>query len=175
MDRRARIIAAVLVIVVAAGTTVWWVGSQVSAPVACGESSQGNTPLGTATAIGTPVEQVRGLDHWYNFSVASTGGGDLLDGLTFEFRSSTGGNITPGPNWTLNVVNASGSAVGAYVLVGALAGHWSAGGTHPLRSDQVISLLAEPGSLSGDHMLVVVAHPVGPCSALPGSISVSIP
>src|SRR5579859_2382502 len=64
----------------------------------------GNTPLGTALALSSPTENSKGTTNYYNFSVASAGGGLLLNNLQFQIVS-TGGSIVPttAAGWGLSV------------------------------------------------------------------------
>ncbi|MCI4347868.1 MAG: hypothetical protein L3J97_04535 [Thermoplasmata archaeon] len=175
MRRFLKITVVLLLVAASAGATAWWIYSQSTAAVGCGGSQQGPTPLGSAMAIGTPAEQTRGPYHWYNFSVASSDGGRELAALTFQFQTATGLNVSHGARWSLTVLNLSGGRIGAYALTGAAAGTWSSGGTQPLFSTELISLLTVPENVSGDLMIVSVAPASGSCFTSSGSIIVNIP
>jgi hypothetical protein len=175
MKRPRTAVIVILVLAVSAGAMLWSFDTHATTLTACGGGAPGNTPLGSAMAIGTPTEETHGLDHWYNFSVASGGGGRELDTLTFQVLTATGMNVTPGPGWMMSVLNYRGESIGSYVLTGPTAGTWSAGGTQPLLSQEVISLLTQPEKVSGDLMVVSVAPPWGACPNPAGSIIVNIP
>ena len=128
----------------------------------------GNTPIGTALALGSPKEASAGANNYYNFSVQSAGGGILFNNLNFQVINPSGQIVTPTAAWSLTVVNLFGTSVGTYALTGASAGTWTAGGTTALSSSQTICLNAA-SSLSGDKLVVAGA------GSYQGSISISIP
>lgn len=124
----------------------------------------GNTPLGTALAMGSPGEAAKGPNFWYNFSVQSAGGGLIANNLNFQVQSATGSIVTP-TGWTLNVVGLTGTSVAAYTMT---TGVWSAGGTTVMSSQQFIDIDAT-SSLSGDSLIVSGS------GSFAGSITVAIP
>ena len=128
----------------------------------------GNTPLGTALALGSPGEAQKGANNYYNFSVQSAGGGILFNNLNFQVLNPSGQIVAPTAAWSLTVLNLLGTSVGTYALTGASAGTWTVGGTTALSSSQTICLNAA-SSLSGDTLVVSGA------GSFQGSISVPIP
>lgn len=126
-------------------------------------------------AFGTPVEESQGSDHWYNFSVASAGGGVQFQNLRFGVQTPTGAPVAPSPGWTATMLDHSGQTVGVFAIFGPNAGNWTEGGSTPLTSEQTFSLLSTPTVLHGDDLLIseTGSFPDG-CSAS-GLISVSIP
>ena len=126
----------------------------------------GNTPLGTALALGAPRESSNAVTNWYNFSIQSAGGGLVLNNLNFQILGPTG-SIVATAGFTLNVVGITGSAVGTYAFATAT---WTSGGTTVVSSQQSIVLTSPAASsLSGDKLVVLGA------GSFSGSISVSIP
>jgi len=131
----------------------------------------GNTPLGTALALGTPGEASKGAgattNNWYNFSVQSAGGGLILNNLQFQVQTPSGQIVTPGGSWTLNVLGITGTVVGTYSLS---TNAWTLGGTSVVSSQMLISLNAVGATgLSGDNMIVIGT------GSFQGSIQVAIP
>ena len=124
----------------------------------------GNTPLGTALALGSPGEAQKGANNWYNFSVASAGGGLLANNLNFQVQSATGSITTP-TGWTMNVVSLTGTTVATYNMV---TGAWTLGGSTAMSSQDLVDLDATT-SLSGSTMIVSGS------GSFQGSISVVIP
>jgi flagellin-like protein len=126
----------------------------------------GNTPIGTALAIGTPTPAINKWAHWENFSIASAGGGITLGAMNFQFQTATGAIVAPAANWTLNVLGLTGAVVGTYALTTAT---WTLGGATPATSQMTIVAYSANILLSGDVMLVSGS------GSYSGSISVSIP
>jgi flagellin-like protein len=124
----------------------------------------GNTPLGTALALGSPGESAKGANFWYNFSVASAGGGLLMNNLNFQVTGATGSIVTP-TGWTMNVVGLTGSTVATYSMT---LGTWSLGGTTAVNSQQFIDMDAT-SSQSGSTLVVSGS------GSFQGSISIVIP
>ncbi|MCI4351339.1 MAG: type IV pilin [Thermoplasmata archaeon] len=126
----------------------------------------GNTPIGTALAVGTPVGATNKWAHWYNASVASAGGGITMGATNWQFVTATGSIVSPAANWTLNVLSITATVVGTYNLV---TGIWTLGSTTPLTSQMQISIYSANTILSGDHAIVSGS------GSYSGSISVNIP
>jgi flagellin-like protein len=126
----------------------------------------GNTPLGTALALGTPAEASKGTNNWYNFSVQSAGGGILLNNLNFQVQTSSGGIVPVGGSWTFNVLSLTGSVVGTYAMS---TGTWTLGGTTAVSSQQQFVLNAVSSALSGDTLVTIGT------GSYQGSISTNIP
>jgi len=134
----------------------------------------GNTPLGTALAVQTPVEAQPSAAslHFYNFSIQSAGGGLILNNLIFQVVTP-GGTIvvTTAAGWALNVLGITGSVIGTYAITAATPS-WTLGGTVLVSSQQTIALTtpaAAASSLSGDKLIIVGT------GTFSGSISVNIP
>jgi flagellin-like protein len=132
----------------------------------------GNTPLGTALALGSPNEANVGAGaaakFWYNFSVQSAGGGLIMNNLNFQVQTASGGIVAATAGWTLNVLSLTGTTVATYNL---LTGLWTLGGSLLLTSQQTLAYMSTgvAGSLSGDNLIVSGS------GSFQGSISVSIP
>lgn len=128
----------------------------------------GNTPLGTSLAVNKPLEAAKGTTNWYNFTVASAGGGLLLNNLQFQI-TGTGGNIVATTGFTLNVLGLTGSTVGTYTIASSPPA-WTLGGTVAVSSSQTIVLTTPTASpLSGDTLVVIGT------GSFSGSIAVAIP
>jgi hypothetical protein len=157
-----------------AGVALAWVSLPI--PVGCGSPSSGQTPLGSPPlAFGTPNEKTVGSDHWYNFSVASAGGGLQLNNLNFRVQTWAGVDVLPHLGWAATMLSHSGNPVGTYVMYGAAGGDWTAGGATPLLSGETFSLLAAPQNLSGDRLGVVQTGSTSNGCPTSGSLTASIP
>jgi flagellin-like protein len=127
----------------------------------------GNTPLGTALALGSPGEASNAAtNHWYNFSVQSAGGGLTLGGLNFQVQTATGSIVTLPGGATLNVYGLTGNSVGVYTLA---TGSWASGGSTTVTSQMLIVLYTAGTSISGDKVVVSGS------GSFAGSISVNVP
>ena len=126
----------------------------------------GNTPIGTALAIGTPIHATAGTGNWYNASIASAGGGITLGSMNFQFKTASGTIVTPGAGWTLTVNGLTGSPVGTYTLS---TGTWATGGATAATSQMQISIYSAAIALDGDNMVI------SGTGSFSGSISVNIP
>jgi flagellin-like protein len=131
----------------------------------------GNPSLGTALALGTPVEASAGAgattDHWYNFSVAAASSGVNLGSLQFQVQAPGGAIVPAGAAWTLTAAGLTGAVLGVYSFSSS---SWSSGTTVTLTSQDAISLNAvQSAGLSGDTFIVIGT------GSYQGSISVSIP
>ena len=127
----------------------------------------GNTPLGTALAVGSPSEASNvAANHWYNFSIQSAGGGLTLSSTNYQFQTATGSIVAPSGTWTLSVLGLSGTPIGAYSLT---TGAWTSGGATPMTSQMTISVYSAGTVLSGDTMVV------SGTGSFSGTIAVGIP
>ncbi len=68
----------------------------------------GNTPIGSAFAIGTVAEATAGANYYYNATVQSASSGMTWSNMIFQVQSSGGSVITTGPT-TVTVTNTAGS------------------------------------------------------------------
>jgi flagellin-like protein len=125
----------------------------------------GNTPLGTALTLGTPLENSVAGKFWYNFTVQAAGGGLVMNNLNFQIQSSGGGIVTPLAGWTLNVIGLTATSVASYNMV---AGTWTTGPTTALSSSMVISLLTQT-SMSGNTFVVSGA------GSFQGTVNTAVP
>ncbi len=125
-------------------------------------------PIGTSLALGQPLEQTSGPNHWYNFTVQSAGGGITLGDISFQLVTATGAVVAPGGSWSLVVLDLEGSLAGTYSLS---TGSWVSGGGAAITSGQTFVLDAVSTDLSGqgEVLNVIGTGPFG------GSISVGIP
>jgi flagellin-like protein len=126
----------------------------------------GNTPLGTALALGTPAEAAKGTNNWYNFSVQSAGGGILLNNLNFQVQTPSGGIVPATGSWTFNVLSLTATVIGTYSMS---ANTWTAGGTASVTSQEQFVLNAVSSNLSGDTLITIGT------GSYQGSISTNIP
>jgi hypothetical protein len=159
---------------VAAATGLVWLNQPAGQWNSCGPAANGGTPLGTPPIVfSAPKENSAGVNHWYNFSYAGTGGAYRLGGLHFQVETASGANVTAGAGWYLRAMNATGGWVGTYSLFGAASGTWTSGATQTLQPGFVITLLATPELLAGDNLVVRYAG-TAPC-AYAGSEQFGIP
>ncbi len=126
------------------------------------------TPIGTALALGQPIEEVAGANHWYNFTVQSAGSGILTGNVQFQPVTAMGAIITAGHGWTLDVLGPTGLDVASYSFSSA---SFSAGPATVLQSGQVFALNTGSTTLSGQGDILNV---IG-TGSFQGSISVNIP
>jgi hypothetical protein len=174
-DRVIRYIAVAIVIGVAvAGALVWAVVPRTST-VNCVAYSNGQTPLQTFLAFGSPLEQTVGQGHWYNFTLEDAGAGLHFNNLKFQTQSPAGSVVVPGAGWNFTVLSPMTAWLGTYSLTGPTAENWSMGGPTALFSGQTFDLLVTPGNISGDNFVVMLtgAHTNG-CPAT-GSVRMGIP
>jgi hypothetical protein len=122
-------------------------------------------PQGTALALGSPTVATAHGAYWYNFSVASAGGGVTAGATQWEFVTAVGSDVAPGPTWTLQLLNLAGSVVSAYELAH---GVWEEGGNVALQSGFLFTVYSANTSLSGDHA------EISGSGAYAGTISVAI-
>lgn len=85
----------------------------------------GNTPLGSALAVGPASEGVNGSANTFTFSIVSASGGLILNNLAFQVQNS-GGNVVSLAAPTLIVTGLAGTGVASYNMA---TGAWTAGGT----------------------------------------------
>ena len=126
----------------------------------------GNTPIGTALALGTPVPATNKWAHWYNATVASAGGGITMGATNWQFKTPSGSIVSPAANWTLNVLSITATVVGTYNLA---TGVWTLGGTTPLTSQMQVVIYSGSVALDGDNAIISGS------GSYSGAISVSIP
>ncbi|MCI4348012.1 MAG: hypothetical protein L3J97_05275 [Thermoplasmata archaeon] len=125
-----------------------------------------NCPTGTTLEVGTPVGTTYGWAHWYNATVASTGVGVTLGDTSWQLQSATGSIIAPGPNWTIEVLDGTGTVVGVYNPITDI---WAYGVATPWTSLMMVSIYSSNSSLSGDHLDISLT------GSFTGSESVVIP
>jgi FlaG/FlaF family flagellin (archaellin) len=124
----------------------------------------GNTPLGTALALGNPTTAANGTGFIYRFSIQSAGGGLIYSNLNFQVQTATG-TIVSAVGSHLNVFGLTGTNLAVYNTV---TGVWSSGGTVAVSSSQQIAL-DTTASISGDVLIV------SGTGSFAGSIAVNIP
>ncbi|HZY92868.1 MAG TPA: hypothetical protein VFG07_08910 [Thermoplasmata archaeon] len=176
--RASSALASALSVAVGVGVAVAlvWGATFNSAPVSClrGGGFSGH-PLGSTVAIGAPRETTVGPNHWYNASIVSASPNLELGNLKVQIQNSGGGTVTPGPLWSLTVVNLAGTPVAAYSLTGTNAGSWSWGQHQAVFNNLVLDLLTNPENISGNQWVVyLVGSDVNGC-LVSGSISTEIP
>jgi hypothetical protein len=123
-------------------------------------------PQAGAFAIGTPTNDSLNGVHWYNFTVASASRGVSLGAIHWQFITARGTVISPASNWTMTVLNSTGTVVGSCDLV---TGIWTLGDAMPLTVQMKFSIYSADTILSGDHAAV------SDSAAYSGSITVNIP
>jgi hypothetical protein len=161
------LVAAVGIVSAAEGNLFW-----LSAPPAnaCLTMSYppGQTPLGSSLAFGAPFEQVRGPNHWYNFSVQSAGGGITWGELALQVVTATGANVTPAASWSGGAWGYPDVWVATYDFAGQ---DWSVGGSAVINSTQTLVLDSGSTDLSAmGYALNVLGR-----GCFQGSVSISIP
>jgi flagellin-like protein len=124
----------------------------------------GNTPLGTALALGKPLVSANGTGFIYHFQIQSAGGGLLYSNLNFQVQTGTGA-IVALAGGHINVLNLGGVSVANY---NPGTGAWLYGSTVAVTSSQQVAL-DFTASLSGDTLVV------SGTGSFQGSISVAIP
>jgi len=124
----------------------------------------GNTPLGTSLALGIPKEAAAGANFYFNFSVASAGGGLVMNNLNFQVQSASG-SIIAATGGTMTVLSLTGATLSVYNMV---TGTWTSGSSLLVNSQQQFAL-GTTVNLSGDKLVVSGS------GSFQGSISVAIP
>jgi len=135
-------------------------------PEPCAGCPSSTTPIGTALAIGAPIEQSAPGNHWYNFTVQSAGSGILLGNT--QIQVGTPGGSIAGATWALVVLDPSGFTSGTYSFANAT---WSTGANSPIVSGEIITLDSGSDSLMGQGIEMTVLG----TGTFDGSISVAIP
>ncbi len=126
----------------------------------------GNTPLGSALAVGSASEGVNGSANTFTFAVVSASGGLTLNNLQFQVQNPSGGVVSlTGP--TLIVTGLTGSGVASYNMA---TGQWSAGGTLSV-SNAMHFVLQTTSSLSGKGYTLVVLG----SGSFSGQVAAAIP
>ncbi len=129
-----------------------------------GTSGPGNTPIGTALALGTPtVQNLSGYAWNYSVGVTSAASGMTLSNVSLSVTTA-GGTPVSLPTATL-VAYSSGAIVGDFSLS---SGAWTYGGSATLSSATSFSLYSYQ-YLGGDKLVVSGA------GAYSGTVSVSLP
>jgi hypothetical protein len=148
MLRRELLIAGgVAATVFAATVAALWAWSAATPP---GEPCCGG-PIGPrGVGLGGPTEESRGGQYWYNVTIASANGEEVLGDLSFSVTDASGSVVSPA-EWSLQLQNVTGVVVGVYAF--STAG-WSSGAQVPLISEDVI-VFETHGPLTGD---VFVLH-----------------
>jgi archaeal type IV pilus assembly protein PilA len=87
----------------------------------------GNTPIGSAFALGTINEASAGTNYYYNTTVQSASTSMTWSDMIFQIQNSGGGVVTTGPT-TITVTNSAGSCnVATYTFSTAA---WTVPATH---------------------------------------------
>ena len=126
----------------------------------------GNTPLGTALAVGPAAEGTNGSANTFSFAIVSASGGLTLSNLAFQVQN-TGGNVVAMTAPTLIVTGLAGTGVASYNMA---TGTWTAGGSLTVTNAmhlvlQTTSVLAAKG-----YTLVVLGS-----GSFSGQVSANIP
>ena len=148
-----------------------------SPPVSrCSSRPSGPTPLGTAFALGVPVESNLANGTWYNFSIESARPAASVHDLAIQILSALQTPVRPGATWSVEISDARGGDVAQLAWNGT---YWTAPGgpvgSAPLISGEWIDLFAAPPSLSGDSLAVQFIGVGYDGCALSGSTTASIP
>ena len=126
----------------------------------------GNTPIGTALALGQIKEAQKGTNNWYNVSIASAGGGLTLSNMVFQVQGSGGGVVTLASP-TVTVVGLAGTTIATFTMS---SGTWASGGSTTASNQQTIVILTTTNLVGqGDSLLVYGS------GSFSGSVSTSIP
>ena len=139
-------------------------------------SSASSPPLGSALAVGGPVDSTGTLSgiaacsaaacNFYNFTIQSASSPLQLHDLAFEVFTASGSALEP--TGGIAAINLTGAVVGLFSFSG---GAWSSGGTIGSLDHMALALYtsgATPQSLSDDTLRVTGV------AAYSGSISLSI-
>ena len=129
-------------------------------------AGSGTTSVGSAVALDPPAESSVGGEHWYNFTVASSGGGIELQSLAFGFEAASGAPFSPADLSAVAVLSVTGATVATYD-VGSEA--WTDGGSLVLSAGETISVGPTASDLSGTTFVVLGE------GAWSGSILTTIP
>jgi hypothetical protein len=132
--------------------------------------------LGSGFALSPAKERTIGIDHWYNFTVQSSGGGTLHRDFNFSVEDHYDSVIPPGSSWTFTALNNSGKTIGTYSMYGPGAGTWTTGGDLLVSNQETWSLLATPTNLSGGYLVAFeAALSSDPCAGFGGATTAAIP
>lgn len=107
----------------------------------------GGTTLGSAIAMGSPVEANAGGSYWYNITVQSAGSGLTWNEMDLELLAPGNSPVVPHSGWVGSVLSLGGSTPVAswdfYTF------QWTSGGSTTVSSSQTLSIVTTT-SLSGD-------------------------
>ncbi|HYK93423.1 MAG TPA: archaellin/type IV pilin N-terminal domain-containing protein [Thermoplasmata archaeon] len=126
----------------------------------------GNTPLGSALAVGPASESVNGSANQYVFAIVSASGGLTLNNLQFQVQNPSGGVVTL-TGGSIIVTGLTGAGVGTYTLA---TGAWSAGGTLTVSNQMHIVLQCTNNLAAAGNSLVVLGT-----GSFSGSVTAAIP
>ena len=121
-------------------------------------------PLGTAWALGAPLEGTAGPNFYYNFSVESASNGIIVNNLIFQIKTTAGTLIT---GTSVTIIAATGCTVAVYSFSSnswapstlankctGSSGSTQASVTAPYAAGEVVALLTT-SAVSGDSLVSV--------------------
>ena len=126
----------------------------------------GNTPLGSALAVGPASEGVNGSANQYVFAVVSASGGLILNNIQFQVQNPSG-NVVAMAGATMIVTGLTGTGVATYNLA---TGVWTAGGTLTVSNQMHLVLQTTTNLASAGNQLVVLGT-----GSFSGSVAAAIP
>lgn len=126
----------------------------------------GNTPLGSALAVGPASESVNGTANQYVFAIVSASGGLILNNLQFQVQNPSGGVVTL-TGGSIIVTGLTGAGVGTYTLA---SGTWSAGGTLTVSNQMHIVVQCTNNLNNAGNQLIILGT-----GSFSGSVAAAIP
>jgi hypothetical protein len=133
--------------------------------------SSGNTPLGSAPAIGSPHAEGGPTNHSYVESV--TGWLGTWGSVSLSLVGANGTNLTPQPDWTFQVLRGAAPGPAPLASYSLANSTWTFGGDVPVTAAVVVLELG-PTDLVGQGVSeVLVLH--GSCEQFRGTIEVALP
>ncbi len=126
----------------------------------------GNTPLGSALAVGPATEGVNGSANTYTFSIVSASGGLILNNLQFQVQNPSGGVVTLASP-TIIVTGLTGAGVASYNMA---TGVWSAGGTLTVTNAMHIVLQTTTNLATQGYNMVILGQ-----GSFSGQVQAAIP
>jgi hypothetical protein len=128
-------------------------------------STSSNPALGTALALGTPLEGVAGSQYWYNFSVQSASSGLTWAETSFSIQNPAGQTLSLPAGSTASVLNLTGTTIASF---GFATGTWTGQSSSFITAQHLVSV-STTETLSGDTLVVAGT------GNFSGEISVPIP
>lgn len=145
-------------IVVAASLVLLSVSGSRGSSSGCPSGITTDQPMDSDLSFSTSVDSVRGLNHWYNFTVESSSSTANLGSLSFEVKAPTGVVTTMGGTGRVAIVSPSNLTEATYSLGGGWTYATGFGPTTIVSAQNVLSLSyvgAQPPTIVGDDFFVL--------------------